>query len=319
MNRPRSRFRGFTLIELLVVIAIIAILIGLLLPAVQKVREAAARMTCSNNVKQLGIATHSLSDTFGGLPPLCASDQNSVITNSGPYNNATGFTVFHWLLPYIEQKSLYDKSNMNSQTNIGGPGHGYASCYPIKTYLCPSEPMPSGPLGYGMATSGNGPATAWSYGNYAANYYVFGSPNAATAAARVQGSTSFPAGLPDGTSNVVFYTERYGTCGISGDVNGSSTYCPLWGDATSNWRPVFCINNISKTPTSAGYNGCGMFQVQPKALNTCTNGLAQSPHTGGIMAGLGDGSVRFVTGSIATATWDQATDPRDGAPLNSDW
>jgi prepilin-type N-terminal cleavage/methylation domain-containing protein len=314
MVRPRS-CRGFTLIELLVVIAIIAILIGLLLPAVQKVREAAARMTCSNNVKQLGIATHSLNDTYGGLPPLCAPNQNTAISNSGPYNGAIGFTVFHWLLPYIEQGALFDKSNKNSQTNIGGPGWGYVSCYPLKTFQCPSEPMPNGPEGFGMASTLNGPATKWAYGNYAANYYVFGTP----ANGDVQGSTKFPAGLPDGTSNTILYTERYGTCGITGNVNASSTYCPLWGDATGPWRPVFCINNISKTPSGAGYNGCGLFQVQPNALTTCDNGLAQSPHTGGIQVGLGDGSVRFVTRGVSSATWEQACDPRDGAPLGSDW
>jgi len=319
MTRPGQVHRGFTLIELLVVIAIIAILIGLLLPAVQKVREAAARMTCSNNLKQLSLATHTLVDTYGGLPPLCAADQNALITNSGQYNNARGFTVFHWLLPYIEQKALYDNSGMDAEGGTGGPGHGFISCYPIKTFQCPSEQMPTGPEGPGMAASLNGPATRWAYGNYAANYYVFGSTVGTTDAARVQGSTKFPAGLPDGTSNVVMFTERYGVCGISGNVDGSSTYCTLWGDATTAWRPVFCINNISKTTTAAGYNGCGMFQVQPKSLSTCDNGLAQSPHTGGIQVGLGDGSVRFLTRNLTPATWEQACDPRDGVPLGSDW
>ncbi len=312
---PVKQHKGFTLIELLVVIAIIAILIGLLLPAVQKIREAAARLSCANNLKQIVLATHNLNSTYWVLPPLAAASSSSNVTVQGPYQGATGFTVFDWLLPFVEQDNLYRLSNRNVNTRIpSSPGAGTVYATPIKTYRCPSDPI-SGNLG---ATT-NGRADLWAVSNYSANYLVFGDPNASTTTGRREGAARIPTSFPDGTSNVVVFTERYSTCGTSGVANSGTTYGNLWSDSNSVWRPVFCVNNYSQEPSTPGYAPCLLFQVQPRWLTDCESRRPQSPHSGGINISMGDGGVRFISGSMSASTWALACDPRDGAPLPADW
>ncbi len=314
MIPPASpRRSAFTLIELLVVIAIIAILIGLLLPAVQKVRDAADRTTCRNNLKQIGLAVHHCHDTYKVLPPLVAPSQWDAIIVRGPYQNAIGFTVFDWLLPYIEQGNLYVRSKRDVNTVVDGRTV-YAT--PVPIYMCPSDPSAvNGVLG---ATTHAG-ATLWAIGNYAANYQVFGNPKVSDTTGREQGQARIPATFRDGTSNVIVFTERYGTCGSTGVLNSTDTFGSLWSDSNNIWRPVFCINNNAQSPWYQGYAPCAPFQVQPDWLWGCDSSRAQSPHEGGIHVCLGDGSVRFIAQGISDTTWAYACDPRDGNPLPPDW
>jgi prepilin-type N-terminal cleavage/methylation domain-containing protein len=130
--------KGFTLIELLVVIAIIAVLIGLLVPAVQKVREAAARMQCSNNYKQLGLATHNYHDAIGKLPPM----SNWVWKTPGSDRETN---IFYSLLPYVEQQNLVTLSKTATNNGYYFPGAGWLDyCVtigqnPVPLLLCPSD------------------------------------------------------------------------------------------------------------------------------------------------------------------------------------
>ena len=148
---PRAK-RGVTLVELLVVIAIIASLVALLLPAVQSARESARKVQCGNNSKQLGLAIQSLIFSNTVLPPLTAPDQWKAITVAGPYQGQVGFNVFNWMLPHLEQQTLFDLCQ--EEVRIGGVGftnHGPTTPHwqPVATFMCPSEPNPSGPRGYG--------------------------------------------------------------------------------------------------------------------------------------------------------------------------
>jgi len=211
------RRHGFTLIELLVVIAIIAILIGLLLPAVQKVREAAARSKSTNNVKQISLALHNYNDAYQGkLPPLTDTGPNA--PNQGATGGAGLQSIFFSILPYIEQDNIYrvfnkalPSSYMSTTATITG-----ASANIIQTYLSPADstasngttknktytvtPAPGAP--YASSVTGTYATTS-----YAANGAVFGS-----------NSAGLPRTFVDGTSNTIVIAERYQICTTGANV-----------------------------------------------------------------------------------------------------
>jgi prepilin-type N-terminal cleavage/methylation domain-containing protein/prepilin-type processing-associated H-X9-DG protein len=293
--RVLQRWRGFTLIELLVVIAIIAILIGLLLPAVQKVREAAARINCTNNLKQISLATVNCADTNGGkLPPSIGVYPGS---GQAPYQS-NGGTFLH-ILPYIEQDNLFKASLAGPPDPDGRNGNnptysqwtGPIQSSHVKIYVCPSDPTYTNDAArssYGI----NGQVFRYNYLGWSA------------------GLTNFPGQITDGTSNTIFFTEKLmHTFNCTGCCNNyDDNYWPDWGPLISS---ADC--NEPTGPAAIFQNNC---HGNP---SSCDGNRASSAHTGGINAAMGDGSVRFVAAGVSPNTWWSAMTPQGNEVLGSDW
>jgi len=305
-NGSARRRHGFTLIELLVVIAIIAILIGLLLPAVQKIREAANRMKCSNNLKQIGLASHNYNDTYLQLPAL---------TNS---TGATGIaggdngSIFVTLLPFIEQDNLYKFATTQPPAPADTwdpivPGAGVeVRRLPVKTYQCPSD-----------FTMSNGWAAnqvnVWMATSYSANFQVFGTVRAGGAA---DASAYTVATIPDGTSNTIFFAEQYATCNQIGSGTGTdASNLWAWPGIDWAWQNTAVFSNTRTF-------GAGVWTLMPQKKPTaaqCDKRTIQSGHTATIQVAIGDGSVRGINASISQLTWQNAMRPDDGQVLGADW
>jgi prepilin-type N-terminal cleavage/methylation domain-containing protein len=316
----RPRRKGFTLIELLVVIAIIAILIGLLLPAVQKVREAANRTKCQNNLKQMSLALHNCNDTYRNLPPLAGPFPSSSTQTS----NTTQF----WLLPFIEQDNLY-KSALDAMTNTYNPlvlpAVVPAASMTVKTYLCPADPsLPTDGHPANAIHLSGGNAIAGS--SYAANAQVFGASGGANTTPPFlvispMGNGSIPATFVDGTSNTVVFAEKYGMCVYpSLSPTGGGNWWARAVPAPSISGPYFGYISTSANTQLGGYNVTPPFQIQPAPYNgNCDPRLPSSGHTAVMQVGLGDGSVRGVSAGVSPRTWWSAVTPNGGEVLGSDW
>jgi prepilin-type N-terminal cleavage/methylation domain-containing protein len=264
-----SRRDGFTLIELLVVFAIIAVLIGLLLPAVQRVREAAARTQSMNNLKQIMLATHNFGSDHNGRLPSVDGNPRSVNRNQ---------SLFIAILPYIEQGTSY-LNNWWANPRNGAPA--------IPTLISPADPTTGDPTG-GLCS-------------YAANAQVFSLNPSLTRTFR------------DGTSNTIAFAEHYAHCD---DTYFFYPFTDRFG--FTQRRATFADPDPHGDYTPADRPPGLTFQVAP-ALKKCWSLMAQTPHPGGMLAALGDGSVRVLAPDMSPDTYWAAVTPAGGEVLGPDW
>jgi prepilin-type N-terminal cleavage/methylation domain-containing protein/prepilin-type processing-associated H-X9-DG protein len=356
IRKPFVRI-AFTLIELLVVIAIIAILIGLLVPAVQQVREAANRSACQNNLKQIGLALHNYHGDFKHFPQ--AFKLLPVPDPTVPFPGAArhGASAFVLILPYLDQGNLYRQIDMTkgalSTANMPPGNPAYST--PIPVFLCPSSPLTAPAVDYSAEL-----ANSFNNFNIAVNPplgLLFGrtdyAPDAGMSAdipgINVNAGASILCQPPDGpvrltdvrdgTSNTIMVVEDaarpawYGSKGIASPpaIGG---YTPALGGYTSNgpapqgggaWAdPLNYIATNGSDPGGSGIAAGGAFMGMPAAPWSCANGCSNDSeifafHSGGSNLCFGDGSVRFLMNGLAMNQMSALLSRAGGEVINFDY
>jgi prepilin-type N-terminal cleavage/methylation domain-containing protein/prepilin-type processing-associated H-X9-DG protein len=298
-NRASQRATGrqaFTLIELLVVIAIIGILIGLLLPAVQKVREAANRMKCQNNLKQMGLAWHNHDSALGAFPTCgtntfcCANPGAGNLSVIGGQPAVLQQQNWGWgfqILPFIEQENLWRNAATNEHVVV----------IPLAIYTCPSLRQPM--LVYGGS---------WTYGSPGRGSIDYGGCDGVNLANGVlqhnAGSLVSAARIPDGTSNTVMIAEKAMNVQLAqqgqSDCNDNEGWIDNWDNDVQIDGEQLPISDFQVNPNYCGYQ-------------------AGSAHTGGFNLVMCDGSVHFVSYSITLSVWQAMCQMNDGAVVQLPW
>jgi prepilin-type N-terminal cleavage/methylation domain-containing protein len=330
MNR-HTRRTGFTLIELLVVIAIIAILIGLLLPAVQKVREAATRTRSANNMKQIALACHAYESANKSMPPYVSSSYSYDI-----YWNWTGAEngAYFAILPYVEQSAIYEAARTGTNTfdsskvaeqvirvfinpsdpTVGADGRVKVKVTNYRSWPYTTEEYNRGASGYAINTSILGYEYSVSYAFWPDYNYSY--RDTALLERRAQ----------DGVSNVMLLIEHNSVC-----TAGFPDYYYSWGyaPAIATWRSPAAFWGYYYNYKSWGYQYGYPESVRFGAnLNNCDFGYSwgdygyvdvyriNAPRTGSVLVAMADGSVRSVSSNVGPYAFAIAAGPNDGEPLD---
>ena len=341
MNRIISR-KGFTLIELLVVIAIIGVLIGLLLPAVQKVREAANRASCQNNLKQIGLALHNYHDAFKRFPPgyVDANTKTSADMGGTPDNDlGPGWGWASFLLPNLEQGNVYDRINFS--VGVGMGVNVQISQQPLRIFQCPSDGLqdafpiydssftnPIATVAHGNYVANNGWPECFNNagGNFPGGVGNDGLPGTKGSAANgpfFRNSKTKIADVFDGMSNTIFVGERSSNHAPStwtGAVTGAR--CPAWMATLPYTEPY-------TPPPGPSYDNADFDEAFILAHGNATHlpsadfpvydpDTFYSYHSGGANFLFGDGSIHFLAGNIDPGTY-QALCTMAGREILGEW
>jgi hypothetical protein len=293
-----------------VVIAIIAVLISLLLPAVQKAREEGMRTQCLNNLHQIGIAFHTTNDDCGYLPRYTERGYPTVGSFAPPNRATFEGTVHFYLLPYVEQTTLMQRWNGVSNNGSNGLNGPNVPSTP-NVFVCPSDPSMSpdhttNDGAFKSLASGTGFAIT----SYSFNGQVFGESCS---------RPRFPATFKDGLSSTVLVFERYGICGKNGEVR-------TWGDQAGddgNAEVVYLVasGDNPKQPGVAWVNKyvTSVFQVQPTPAECISSRWNTATPHGVMSVLLADGSTRAVHSGVSIATWRAVITPAGGDTPGGDW
>jgi len=348
----KQKKSGFTLIELLVVIAIIAILIGLLLPAVQKVREAAARTTCVSQMKNVALSIHNFDSTFGKFPHL----STRYIAGQTINVDAMNASLHTQILPYIEQEPLYKQivtvaaaNGGNSWANPVAPN--ITNTASVKIFTCPSDTTVSSGQIPSVAIAGV--TATWGATSYVPNSEVFGNNPmtvGVTANGKYASTMSLNSGLTDGTSQTATFFEEFASCptiaqganpwivpayptGGPGAIGGTA-YAVGYPLPMANGTVTNTAGTAFTTLAAQTYNGsAGHVGASSNIANryihpfpaltpaqchktAIGSGVINPLHSGASPVAMGDGSVRSVSSSISALNWAYLICPNDAAVIN---